>query len=258
MWGRWQHRQVTTAQLRAVGWDASVVYKRVRDGRLHPVFRGVYSLGGPPQSDKELIMASTLTYGPGARASHDAAVDLYGWLRFPLNALHVTTPTKRPSRERITAHHRTKHHRWRYIDHIPVTGPAQTVLDAATTVTSDKAYRRIVRQSQIDDTSHAELLALSAIHARARGTARLRRELKEGPTGTRSANEDEVLEVFRHGGEPLPNVVIAGDEVDLFFPRLNVAVEVQSALHDNPTAEADDVAKKERLERRGVRVLWIR
>ena len=53
------------------------------------------------------------------------------------------------------------------------------------------------------------------------------------------------------------NNPLCGDEVDLFFPRLNVAVEVQSALHDNPTAEADDLAKKARLERRGVRVLWI-
>lgn len=107
-WGRNQHRQVTIEQLQAVGWDASVVHKRVKAGRLHPVFRGVYSLGGPPQTDRELWMAATLTYGPGTKLSHGATVDLYGWLRYPLGGLHVTTPTKRPSRHGITAHHTSR------------------------------------------------------------------------------------------------------------------------------------------------------
>lgn len=248
---------ITTAQLHAAGCDTNAIAYRVRVGRLHPVFRGVYSLGGPPQTDRELWMASYLTYGPGTKVSHNAAVDLYEWLRYPLGGLHVTTPRKRPSRDGITAHHTTSTARWKFIDRIPVTGPEQTVLDAATTVTSDRAYRRIVRQSQIDDTSHARLLTLSATRPRHRGVRRLRRELAEGPTRTRSANEDDVLEVFRHGGEPEPNAAVFGEEVDLWFPKLNTAVEVQSALHDNPTAQADDEAKKQRLERRGVRVLWI-
>ena len=231
---------------------------RVQIGRLHPVFRGVYSLGGPPQTDNEIWMATTLTYGPGTKVSHSAAVDMYRWLRFPLGDLHVTTLKKRPSRNGITAHHTSRPVTWKYIERIPVPGPEQTVLDAATTVRSDKANRRVVRASQVDDTTYARLVAFSAMNPGHRGVGRMKRELGEGPSRTRSANEDEVLEVFRHGGEPLPNVKIAGDEVDLFFPKLNVAVEVQSVLHDNPTAHADDLAKKERLEARGVRVLWIR
>ena len=257
-WGRWQHRQVTTSQLRAVGWDRRTVHKRVQQGRLHPVYRGVHSLGGPPRGDKELWMAAVLTYGSGTLLSHSAAVDLYGWLRYPLRDLHVTTSVRRPSRQGITAHHRARRWRWRYIDHIPVTGPEQTVLDAATTVDSDRAYRRIVRQSQVDHTNHAALLAVVAMNPGARGVQRLRHELADGPSPTRSANEDEVLEVFRHGGEPLVNHVIGGDELDLFFPGLNVAVEIDGPPHDNPTARADDEAKTERLARRGVRLLRVR
>lgn len=231
--------------------------RRVADGRLHPVFRGVYSLGGPPQTDKELWMAATLTYGQGAKLSHGAAVDAYGWLRFPLNALHVTTPVKRASRQGITAHHTSRPVTWKFIDRIPVTGPEQTVLDAATTIASDRAYRRVVRASQLEDTSHARLLALSAMRPGHRGVGRLRAELADGPSRTRSANEDEVLEVFRRGGEPVPNAIVHGEEVDLYFPKLNVAIEVQGPPHDNPTARADDVAKERRLAARGVRVLWV-
>lgn len=248
---------VTTAQLHAAGCDTNAIAYRARIGRLHPVFRGVYSLGGPPQTDKELWMAATLTYGKGTLLSHSAAVDLYGWLRYPLGGLHVTTPKKRPSRQGITAHHRQARGRWKFIDHIPVTGPAQTVLDAATAVTSDKAYRRIVRQAQVKDTTHAHLLALGALRRGAPGVGRLKRELAKGPSRTRSANEDEVLEVFRRGGEPIPNTILFGYEVDLWFPKLHTAIEVQSALHDNPTARADDEAKRQRLAEQGVRVLWI-
>lgn len=48
-----QHRQVTTKQLRAVGWDKDAVNHRVHAGRLHPVFSEVFSLGGPPRTDRE-------------------------------------------------------------------------------------------------------------------------------------------------------------------------------------------------------------
>lgn len=64
--------------------------------------------------------------------------------------------------------------------------------------------------------------------------------------------------MVRHGGEPIPNAIVFGEEVDLWFPALNTAIEVMSGLHDNPTALADDLAKMARLEAREVRVLWIR
>jgi hypothetical protein len=248
---------VTTAQLRAAGIEGSAITYRIQVGRLHPVFDGVYSLGGPPQTDKELWMAATLTFGAGAKLAASAAAELYGWLRYPLNEIHVLTPTPRKGRDGIRTRYTSRPVRWKFIDFIPVTGAEQTVLDCATTVRSDKAYRRIVRQSQIDDTTHAALLSFAAINKGARGVARLKYELAEGPSPTRSANEDDILEVFRRGGEPEPNKTIFGVEVDLYFARLGVAVEVMSSLHDNPTAYADDVAKKAYLEGKGVRVLWI-
>ena len=257
-WGSRQHRLVTTAQLRAVGWDKDSVARRVASGRLHEVFFDVYSLAGPPQTAREVWMAAVLTFGRGTALGASAGAELYALLRYPLNELHVVTLRKRKPRDGIVPHAHTKGFPWRFVDGIPVTSPEQTILDCAKTVRNDKAYRRIVRKAQAENlTSHARLLAFAARHRRARGVARLNRELAEGPSPTRSANEDEVLEVFRRGVMPEPNAIVHGEEVDLWFPDLAVAMEVQSALHDNPTAQADDLAKKERLERRGVRVLWI-
>src|SRR4051794_29410811 len=89
--GLYQHRQVTTEQLHGVGWGSSVISDRVTQGRLHPTFPEVYSLGGPPRTQREWWMAATLTYGQGTRLSDATAAELYGWLRFPLGELHVTT-----------------------------------------------------------------------------------------------------------------------------------------------------------------------
>jgi hypothetical protein len=257
-WGLRQHRQVTSAQLQAVGWDKDAIARRVKAGRLHPVFAEVYSLGGPPQTDKELWMAAVLTFGRGTVLAASAAAELYELLRYPLGELHVATLRQRRPREGIVTHAHAKGFNWRFVDGIPVTSPEQTILDCATTVVNAKAYRRIVRKAQAEGlTSHAKLVAFAACSKGQRGVCRLKKELEAGPSPTRSANEDEILEVFRTGGEPLANHVVGGDEVDLWFPKLGIAVEVQSELHDNPTALKDDVAKKERLERRGARVLWV-
>jgi hypothetical protein len=249
---------VTTAQLRAVGWDASLVHKRVRQGRLHPVFAEVYSLGGPPRTDRERWMASVLTFGAGTLLSHTAAAELYGWLRYPLGELHVITRTRRSPRDGIRPHHRTGPVPWRRLDDIPVTSPEQTILDCASAMKADKLFRRIIRQAQAEKTtSHARLLAFALQHPGTRGVARMKRELVDGPSPTRSATEDEVLDLLRHGGPILPNHMLGGDEVDMFLPERNAVIEVQSPLHDNPAARAHDAAKRRRLERRGHRVLYI-
>jgi hypothetical protein len=249
---------VTTAQLRAVDWSASVVSKRVDQGRLHPVFAEVFSLGGPPQRDREFWMAAVLTFGPGTRLSHSPGAELYELLRYPLGELHVTTVVKREPRDGIVPHHRSSPVPWRYVDDIPVTSPEQTVLDCATTVINPKAYRRIIRQAQVDKlTTHARLLAFAARNGGQRGVRRMRRELRDGPSPTRSGFEDEVLEVLRSGEVPLPNEKVFGEEVDLFFPRHGVVIEVDGGVHDNPTSRADDEAKQARLEARGLKVLRL-
>ncbi len=258
-WGLGQHRQVTTAQLRAIGWDGDAVAFRVRQGRLHPVFAGVYSLGGPPRSDREWWMASVLTFGAGTRLSDSAAAELYGWVRYPIGDLHVTTSTEHRPRDGITPHHRTRSTAWRRVEGIPVTGPEQTILDCAATLRNDKLFRRIIRQAQAErTTSHARLVLAAARSTGVRGVARLRRELVDGPSPTRSANEDRVLDLLRHSGTILTNHVIDGDEVDVYLPEHDVVIEVDSGLHDNPAARAHDEAKQARLEAKGKLVYRMR
>jgi hypothetical protein len=99
------------------------------------------------------------------------------------------------------------------------------------------------------------LLAFAAKNSGRRGVSRLRRGLADGPSPTRSANEDEVLEIFRRGGQPLPNHRFAPD---LYFPELGVVIEVDSPLHDGPTAQADDERKDARYRGLGLRAYRLR
>lgn len=249
---------MTTDQLHQVGWSDRVISARVVAGRLHPVFAEVFSLGGPPRDRREWWMASVLSFGAGTRVSDLAGAELHGWVRYPVGELHVTTTTERRSRDGIRAHHRTGSTGSDHIDHIPVTGPEQTILDCAGTVRNDRLFRRIVRLAQAEEaTTHARLLLLSAQSVGVRGVARLKRELADGPSPTRSANEDRVLELLRHGNPILTNHRIDGDEVDIFIPSHQAVIEVQSVLHDNPAARKHDAAKRARLEARGLRVYYM-
>jgi hypothetical protein len=67
------HRQMTSAQLKAVGLDGHAVGRRDWLSRVH---RGIYSVGGPPRTGIEWAAAALLACGRrrGAlpRLGHDA------------------------------------------------------------------------------------------------------------------------------------------------------------------------------------------
>jgi very-short-patch-repair endonuclease len=139
-----------------------------------------------------------------------------------------------------------------------VTTIEQTILDMASVVRSDKAYRRVVREALVQDLiTYEELVAFADQNAGARGVKRLRREL-ETPARTRSQLEDDVLdELRRQGLDPGQNVGVHGVEVDLFFADQGLVIEVDRPVHDNPLAQADDARRQAFLEARGLRVLRV-
>src|SRR5947207_3073935 len=102
-----QHGVVALEQLIEIGLTASGVRSRVERGRLHPVHRGVYSVGHPLLTAKGRMMAAVLACGPGAVLSHRAAADLHG-LR-PSSAMRIdVTIGGRERRRRGIAGHRSR------------------------------------------------------------------------------------------------------------------------------------------------------
>jgi predicted transcriptional regulator of viral defense system len=63
-------------QMRAVGFGDGAIDHAVAQGRVHRVFRGVYSVGYPVASQPSRLMAAVLACGKGAVISHRSAAAL--------------------------------------------------------------------------------------------------------------------------------------------------------------------------------------
>src|SRR5438045_3134768 len=98
-----QHGVVALWQLTALGIEASAARRRVADGRLRRVHRGVYAVG--PLDRKGYWMAAVLACGEGALLSHRNAAALWNLRQTNRTAIDVTAPgTRRRRRPRITVH----------------------------------------------------------------------------------------------------------------------------------------------------------
>src|SRR5215213_4104627 len=133
-----QHGVITTAQLRAAGLTDAAMYKRVAAGRLHPLYRGVYAAGHDRLSQEGRWMAATLAAGPGAALSHEAAAKHWKIWRRKVTGIDVIVPGQRRARDGVTVH-RTRNLDARDVtvhQGIPITTPARTLVDLATTLTA--------------------------------------------------------------------------------------------------------------------------
>jgi predicted transcriptional regulator of viral defense system len=162
---RRQHGVLAAWQLIALGISASAIDRRVADGRLRRVHRGVYAVG--PIGRKGYWMAAVLACGEGALLSHRDAAALWNLRDTARSAIDVSVPdAKRRSRPRLTVHSAgTVHPDDRAeVDGIPVTTIARTLLDLAEIVSTTelrRAYEAAERHQVLDVSAVHELLRRS-------------------------------------------------------------------------------------------------
>ena len=224
-----QHGVVSREQLCALGLDDAAIGRRVRDGRLHRVHRGVYAAGHSELTTHGRFMAAVLSGGSGAALSHEAAAVLWG-LRKPRGPrIDVTVPRSAGRRRRrLIVIHRSplEPDDVTVREAIVVTTPARTLLDLAGVLTQRQLERTI---------DEAEFLGLdlSGLLPRRgrRGGALLRTVLTQhdaGSTWTRSQLEERMLALCRRAGLPRPHVnqEVQGLEVDFHWPEQRLIVEI--------------------------------
>jgi hypothetical protein len=92
-----QHGVVTREQLLRLGMSPGAIRARLRAGRLHRLYPGVYAVGRPDVDRLGRLMAATLACGPDARLSHRSGGELWriaskasGWIdvSVPSASLH--------------------------------------------------------------------------------------------------------------------------------------------------------------------------
>jgi predicted transcriptional regulator of viral defense system len=272
-----QHGVVSRGQLRDAGLSDDATDRAVAEGRLYPVFRGVYAVGRPGISERGRMMAAVLACGPGTVVSHRSAAALLGLIDRAPFVVDVIAPGKRGAGiDGIKAHKAplpTEAERGS-VAGIPCTHPARTLVDLAGIV----GLRTL--RGAFEVAAFKRLLDLDAIEAvlnrrRRRGATTLRALLGEWrsaanklPTHTklRSPFEAKLLPLLATTELPFPlinaPVTTPGGrlEVDLLWPDHHFVVEADSRRHHaNDLAFDRDRWRDRELLRAGyitLRVPW--
>jgi hypothetical protein len=260
-----QHGVVSIRQLeRKLGYSRKAVQRDVASGRLHPLHRGVYTVGHRLLPAHGRCLAAVLACGSGALLSHRSAAWLWGISRQGPAPLNVTSPVPRRARPPIRLHHsRILTGADRALEEgIPVTALPRTLLDCATESRFSALERMLERSEErklFDLGPVEELLDRSKGHA---GWGRLRRAivLYQPVPFTRSGFERRFFEAVLRVGLPRPatNFVEAGLELDVYWPEYRFAVELDTyATHGTNAAFERDHLRDEDLMLAGIEMVRV-
>ncbi len=220
---------MTRQQLVGLGLSERSIDHRGRKGALHRVHRGVYAVGRPATTALERASAAVLACGPDALLSHKSALALGNLKGWPYR-IEVTVPGDR-RRPGITVHRCSTltPRDVRRCRGLRVTTPARTLLDCAPRLTARALTRAVndaLRARLLKRGRLSELLRRCSTHPGAARLAPLAAE-QGNATRSRSGFEDDFLAFCARYGLPRPliNPIVAGHEVDAYFPRERVIVE---------------------------------
>jgi very-short-patch-repair endonuclease/predicted transcriptional regulator of viral defense system len=240
---RRQHGVVTRRQLLDLGLSAHAINHRIRRGRLHPVYRGVYAVGRPELTQCGRWMAAVLSCGRGAALSHESAAALWRIRAKERRPLEVSVPAGCfPRQPKIVVHRRavltpgdvTRHHG------IPVTTPVCTLVDLASRLERDELEAAINEADKLDLVDPERLrMALEGMNGRV-GVAPLRYVLDRRTFApTASGLERRFLPLARRAGllPPQTQARVNGFDVDFYWPDLGLVVETDGLRYHRTPAE---------------------
>jgi very-short-patch-repair endonuclease len=260
-----QHEVVARWQLFLLGFSRHEVRHLVRQGVLHRLFRGVFTVGSPLLTREGRWMAAVLACGEEAVLSHRSAIALWGLRPSIGGAIDVTDPTRSHRNHRGVRLHHT-----RCLDAqdramrkgIPVTSVHRALLDFAETAPAQQlrlAIEMADRKELYDGYAMAKLLArtpgrkgakpLKAVLAQMRGQATLM---------TRSELENRFLAALRERGYPEPqtDVLIEGELVDFVWVEYRLVIEVDSYLWHKTRKDFESNRRRDtKLQLAGFRVM---
>jgi hypothetical protein len=261
-----QHGLVTRAQLETAGLSAEAIKHRVRNGRLHRIWLGVYAVGRPTLTREGRWLAAVLACGDGAALSYLCAAALWQiWERAVPTRPQISVPTQGGRRgPRGIEIHRTAFGPDDVTARlaIPVTGLARTILDLAAAVNA-RQLRSVMRQAE-----RLHRFDLAALREASYGApqssrkhARLRHALAlyvPGAALTEADVEMAFLELCARHGLPAPEcqVPIGRWRVDFLWRDLGLVVEIDDRQsHDGYVAFRDDRVRDRAMKAMGLEVM---
>ena len=195
-------------------------------------------------------MAAVLACGDGALLSHQSAAALWGFGVEKRGVIDISVTRRcelrRPGlrvRGRPTLAAKDIVSR----DGIPVTGPAQTLVDIATELDVVK-IERAVNEADKRDLIDPEALRIAVDECAGRpGTPHLRKILDKRTFRLSDSNLEILFRPIAAAAKlppPLTKQVVNGFEVDFFWPNLGLVVETDGLrYHRTPSTQARDARR---------------
>jgi hypothetical protein len=251
-----QWGNVTTAQLRAIGFSKGAIVAMVERRLLTRRHRGVFAFGAPSPAPESRWAAALLAAGARSALGRTTAAAFYGQL--PVRAvIDVVAPTRRRGDATLSVR---KAERFDVVVQrgLRVTSPAQTLLDLAATgwpidrMTHDLAAGGHV---SLDD------LRTFARNRRGEPGARALREALALPHTRSSWERDFLRWIAALDGipEPILNDRIGRLTVDCHWPEHNLIVELDTdQTHGTAWKQRDDVQRDAWLTGMGKEVWRVR
>jgi very-short-patch-repair endonuclease len=250
-----QHGVVGRWQLLAAGWSDGAIETRVRHGRLHPLYAGVYRVGHSLLQQEGRWMAAVLASGPDAVLSHHSAAALWGLRLTSRTTIDVTCPQKSRSWKGIRRHHKALPADEVTVEEdIPVTTAPRTILDLAATEPLD-VIKALLREMEYRELWVAlSLWDLVERYPGRRGIRKVKaalKRIKDEPPGERKSPLEERFAPFlREHRLPLPRFndpITVGTktfQVDCHWPALRQIVELDGWQgHKSRSAFREDRAR---------------
>jgi len=240
---------VTRRQLLALGLTVDGIKHRIARGRLHPVSRGVYSVGRPELAPQGRWMAAVLACGgPGMAAlSHSSAAALFKIGVEQVSAIEISrrSPDEiRPPGIRVHRRPSLRDGWYGFYEGIPITSPAQTLIDLATRHGRPQMERAMNEADRLGLVRTDDLRKALDDHPGEPGVARLRTIIDRATFRyTRSELERAFLPLVRKAGLPAPrtSVYVTGYEVDFHVPALRLVIETDGlTYHRTPAQQKKD------------------
>jgi predicted transcriptional regulator of viral defense system len=250
---------ITRAQIRALGVVSGTVARWVDAGYLIPVLPHVYAVGHRTADDRTRLLSLALFAGPDAALSHGTAAHHRGWLRYPVRAIHISTPRRIRTRFRSVVFHNEREIERELVNGIPCTTVTQTLLDVAATEPRKLVHRCL---AQLDYERKLSPIAIRAACGRGRpGSTRLLTALDSYMpqlARTKSDLEDDFLYLCQRFNIPLPqvNLELHGEEPDCYWPESRLVVELDGdGNHGTPAQRRRDRRKDMKLRSHGLAVV---
>ena len=246
-----QRTLATTEQLARCGLQKDAVAHRVKGGRLHLVFHGVYSVGCGELPPLARELAALLVCGQAAFLSHHSAAFVWGLRKLPPAQVEVSVVGRGcRSRRGIRVHRIRTIDRREIVRHerLWISTPARALLELAQTLDHSELANALSEGIAARLVKPAEVEAVLARNRGRRGAARLAAVIGEEDALaiTRSRAERAFLKLIRDSGLPRPetNVKLGRYEPDFVWREQRLIVELDSyRFHAGPDGFHNDHEK---------------